>query len=97
MALVGGALAPRLAHLARWPGRARGKALFAYWLWSAALTYVMRYVVARKFREAGTLRQQTVADLQAEFGREPTEQELSARFTARRAEAKRLDPRRPPR
>ena len=92
LAMLAGALTPRLAHLARWPRRARGTALLAYWLWCSAWIYVMRFVVVANFREGFELHHRVTADLQAELGRDPTAEEVSARFTARWAEAKGIDP-----
>ena len=81
-ATVGGALFPRLAHRLRWPQRLRGRRLALYVAWNAAVVYAIRYVVAPHVRRQTAEYERVHVALRDELGREPTPDEVLARFVA---------------
>ena len=48
--IVGG-LFPRLAHLARWPTRLRGRRLLIYVAWNGVLIFAVRFLLVSRFRD----------------------------------------------
>ena len=87
-AFVGTAAFPRLAHLLRWPTRLgwRGSAL--YIAFNAGLGMVMGAVVAPWMRRTAEELKEMRAELDAELGREATDDEWNQRLSERLGEGR---------
>ena len=74
--IVGAALFPRLAYLARRPTRLGLRGRMAYTAFNALLLFAIRQFVLPRLKQIEDERQQAKDQLRQQLGREPTEREI---------------------
>jgi hypothetical protein len=77
------ALFPKTAYRLRWPTRLGPRGLAAYILFNTAVQFAARAWLLPALRRQHARLEHLKADMRKELGREPTQDELTARFTRR--------------